>query len=157
MKFNTLLIILVVVMVGMTAVNMFMAFNNRLDIETLSSSSNYTYDYEGRATLDIETEILFNKPNQMTQFLEQYEKPKEQQQADFQESITKFAESFKRIMTVEDFQSTATVLGSNRVRVVEHAVIAGFSAVEEGIVNTDMGDMEFDLTGVESSLTLTIP
>ncbi len=157
MKFNTLLIILVVVMVGMTAVNMFMAFNNRLDIETLSSSSNYKYDYEGRATLDIETEILFNKPNQMTQFLEQYEKPKEQQQADFQESITKFAESFNRIMTVEDFQSTATVLGTNRVKVVEHAVIAGFSAVEEGIVNTDMGDMEFDLTGVESSLTLEIP
>jgi phosphoribosylformylglycinamidine (FGAM) synthase-like enzyme len=157
MKFNTLLIILVVVMVGMTAVNMFMAFNNRLDIDTLSSISYYTYDYEGRATLDIETEILFKKPNQMTQFLEQYDKPKQEQLADFQESITKFAESFKRLMTVEDFQSTATVLSNNRVKVVEYAVIAGFSAVEDGVVNTDMGDMEFNLVGVQSSLTLRVP
>jgi len=157
MKFNTLLIILVVVMVGMTAVNMFMAFNNRLDIDTLSSISYYTYDYEGRATLDIETEILFKKPNQMTQFLEQYDKPKQEQLADFQESITKFAESFNRLMTVEDFQSTATILSNNRVKVVEYAVIAGFSAVEDGVVNTDMGDMEFNLVGVQSSLTLRVP
>ncbi|HNU23933.1 MAG TPA: DUF4897 domain-containing protein [Mesotoga sp.] len=157
MKFNTLLIILVVVMVGMTAVNMFMAFNNRLDIDTLSSTSNYSYDYEGRATLDIETEIIFNKPNQMTQFLEQYDKPQQEQFADFQESMTQFAESFNRAMYVEDFQSTATVLGSNRVRVIEHAVISGFAAVEEGVVNTDMGDMEFDLTGEAYSLTISIP
>ena len=157
MKFNTLLIILVVVMVGMTAVNMFMAFNNRLDIDTLSSISYYTYDYEGRATLDIETEILFKKPNQMTQFLEQYDKPKQEQLADFQESITKFAESFNRLMTVEDFQSTATILSNNRVKVVEYAVIAGFSAVEDGVVNTDMCDMEFNLVGVQSSLTLRVP
>jgi phosphoribosylformylglycinamidine (FGAM) synthase-like enzyme len=144
-------------MVGMTAVNIFIAFNNRLDIDTLSSISYYTYDYEGRATLDIETEILFKKPNQMTQFLEQYDKPKQEQLADFQESITKFAESFKRLMTVEDFQSTATVLSNNRVKVVEYAVIAGFSAVEDGVVNTDMGDMEFNLVGVQSSLTLRVP
>jgi hypothetical protein len=157
MKFNTLLIILVVVMVGMTAVNMFMAFNNRLDIDTLSSTSNYSYDYEGRATLDIETEIIFNKPNQMTQFLEQYDKPQQEQFADFQESMTQFAESFNRAMYVEDFQSTATVLGSNRVRVIEHAVISGFAAVEEGVVNTDMGDMEFDLTGEAYSLAISIP
>ncbi|HNS34834.1 MAG TPA: DUF4897 domain-containing protein [Mesotoga sp.] len=157
MKFNTLLIILVVVMVGMTAVNMFMAFNNRLDIDTLSSTSNYSYDYEGRATLDIETEIIFNKPNQMTQFLEQYDKPQQEQFADFQESMTQFAESFNRAMYVQDFQSTATVLGSNRVRVIEHAVISGFAAVEEGVVNTDMGDMEFDLTGEAYSLTISIP
>ena len=123
MKFNTLLIILVVVMVGMTAINMFMAFNNRLDIDTLSSNSNYSYDYEGRATLDIETEIIFNKPSQMTQFLEQYDKPQEEQLTDFQESMNQFAESFSRQMFVEDFQSTATVLGSNRVKVIEHAVI----------------------------------
>lgn len=157
MKFNTLLIILVVVMVGMTAVNMFMAFNNRLDIDTLASSSNYTYDYTGRATLDIETEILFNKPKQMSQFLEQYDKPKEEQLADFQESMTKFAESFDRLMTVEAFQSTATVLSANRVNIVEYAVISGFAATEGDVVNTDMGDMEFDLTGAESSLTLTVP
>ncbi|AFK07546.1 hypothetical protein BG32_15020 [Mesotoga sp. HF07.pep.5.2.highcov] len=157
MKFNTLLIILVVVMVGMTAINMFMAFNNRLDIDTLSSTSNYSYDYEGRATLDIETEIIFNKPDQMTQFLEQYDKPQEEQLADFQESMTQFSESFDRLMLVESFQSTATVLSSNRVKVVEHAVIAGFAAVENGVVNTDMGDMEFDLTGDAYSLTISIP
>jgi len=157
MKFNTLLIILVVVMVGMTAINMFMAFNNRLDIDTLSSNSNYSYDYEGRATLDIETEIIFNKPSQMTQFLEQYDKPQEEQLTDFQESMNQFAESFSRQMFVEDFQSTATVLGSNRVKVIEHAVIAGFAAVEDGVVNTDMGEMEFDLTGEAYSLTVSLP
>ncbi|MBN2253838.1 MAG: DUF4897 domain-containing protein [Kosmotogaceae bacterium] len=157
MKFNTLLIILVVVMVGMTAINMFMAFNNRLDIDTLSSNSNYSYDYEGRATLDIETEIIFNKPSQMTQFLEQYDKPQEEQLTDFQESMNQFAESFSRQMFVEDFKSTATVLGSNRVKVIEHAVIAGFAAVENGVVNTDMGEMEFDLTGEAYSLTVSLP
>jgi hypothetical protein len=157
MKFNTLLIILVVVMVGMTAINMFMAFNNRLDIDTLSSNSNYSYDYEGRATLDIETEIIFNKPSQMTQFLEQYDKPREEQLTDFQESMNQFAESFSRQMFVEDFQSTATVLGSNRVKVIEHAVIAGFAAVEDGVVNTDMGEMEFDLTGEAYLLTVSLP
>ena len=59
MKFNTLLIIIVVVMVAITAVNMFMSLSNKLKIETVSYSSNYVYDSQGTVKMDSVMQIKF--------------------------------------------------------------------------------------------------
>ena len=156
MKFNTLLIIIVVVMVAITAVNMFMSLSNKLKIETVSYSSNYVYDSQGTVKMDSVMQIKFLKPQQIEGFLEQFKKSPSEKISEFQNSLEDFSENLGRILTVEDFQSTATVLSYDIVEIREVAVVKGFAGVQDGQVNTSLGDVELDLSG-DSVLTITLP
>ncbi|AKI97954.1 DUF4897 domain-containing protein [Kosmotoga pacifica] len=156
MKFNTLLIIIVVVMVAITAVNMFMSLSNKLKIETIAYSSNYSYDTEGRVKMDSVMEIKFLKPQQIDGFLEQFNKSPAEKLSEFQKSLEDFSSKLGRMLTVEDFQSTATVISYNVVKVEEVAVVRGFASVNNGRVNTSLGDVELDLSG-DSVLTIALP
>ncbi|OAA27998.1 hypothetical protein AT15_04745 [Kosmotoga arenicorallina S304] len=156
MKFNTLLIIIVIVMVAITAVNMFMSFSNRLKIETLSYSSNYLYDSQGTVKMDSVMQVKFLKPQQIEGFLEQFEKSPSEKISEFQKSLEDFSKNLGRILAVEDFQSTATVISYDILEIREVAVVKGFAGVTDGQVNTSLGDVELDLSG-DSVLTITLP
>ena len=156
MKFNKLLIIIVIIMVGMTGINMYMSFANRLKIETISYDSNYNYDYDGRVNMYSKMEVRFLKPKQMTDFLKQFDKTNEEKIADFQKSIDDFGKNLNRVMTVEDFQSTATLMGYDVIEIEEYSVISNFAGKNGEELSTSLGELKMELSG-GAVLTLTFP
>ena len=156
MKFNRILIIVIIAMVAFTAINMFMTYNNQLKIETISYNSVYTYDAEGKVHMESDMEILFLKPNQMEDFLEQFDRNNQEKIADFQESLDSFGDKLERVIVVEEFQSDAVVTGSDTIRVEERSVVSGFASINGNVISTSLNDTKLDLEG-DSSLTIIIP
>ena len=156
MKFNTLLIIVLVVMIGVTVVNMFLGFSNRLKVETIRYTSDYQYFFDGTVIIDSSVDLKFLKPSQIEKFLEQFQKPASEKMSEFQKSLDGLSSKVDRTMLVQDFQSTATQLDYDVVRVEEYAVVKGFATVNDGKVNTSLGDMEISLAN-ESLLTFSLP
>lgn len=156
MKFNKILIIVVIIMVAMTAINMYMTFANRLKIETVSYDSNYNYDYDGEVTMYSVMEVKFLKPKQMDDFLKQFDRTKEEKIADFQKSMDDFSKNLNRVMTVEDFQSTATVIGMDMIKIEEYSVISNFASKNGSELNTSLGELKMELTS-GAMLTITFP
>ncbi len=145
MSFNKILIFIVVVMVAITAINMFMTFSRRLRVETIAYESSYEYQSDGSVTMKSEMELLFLKPEQIDDFMEQFERPSDAMKEEFQQSVDSFSERLERVMMVEEFRSSATRLPANRVRVGEFAVITGFAGVDNGMVSTSLGEVEIEL------------
>ncbi len=145
MSFNKILIFIVVVMVAITAINMFMTFSRRLRVETIAYESSYEYQSDGSVTMKSEMELLFLKPEQIDDFMEQFERPSDAMKEEFQQSVDSFSERLERVMMVEEFHSSATRLPANRVQVGEFAVIKGFAAVDNGMVSTSLGEVEIEL------------
>lgn len=156
MSFNKILIFIVVVMVAITAINMYMTFSRRLRVETLAYDSTYEYQIDGTVTMTSEMELLFLKPEQINDFLDQFQRSDEEMRNDFQESVNSFAENLERVMMVEDFRSSVTRLPSNRMMVEEFAVISGFASVEDGVVSTSLGEVEIELPE-GSSMRIILP
>ena len=156
MSFNKILIFIVVVMVAITAINMYMTFSRRLKVETLAYDSTYEYQMDGTVTMTSEMELLFLKPEQINDFLEQFQRSDEEMRNDLQESVSSFAENLERMMMVEDFRSSVTRLPSNRIMVEEFAVISGFASVEDGMVSTSLGEVEIELPE-GSSMRIILP
>ncbi len=156
MSFNKILILIVVVMVAITAINMYMTFSRRLKVETLAYDSTYEYQMDGTVTMTSEMELLFLKPEQINDFLEQFQRSDEEMRNDLQESVSSFAENLERMMMVEDFRSSVTRLPSNRIMVEEFAVISGFASVEDGVVSTSLGEVEIELPE-GSSMRIILP
>ncbi|ACR79573.1 MULTISPECIES: DUF4897 domain-containing protein [Kosmotoga] len=156
MKFNTLLIIVLVVMIGVTVVNMFLGYSNRLKVETIRYTSDYRYSFDGTVIMDSAVDLKFLKPSQIEKFLEQFQKPASEKISEFQKSLDGLSSKVNRTMLVQDFQSTATQLDYDVVRVEEYAVVKGFATVSDGKVNTSLGDMEINLAD-ESFLTFSLP
>ncbi|HAA85250.1 MAG TPA: DUF4897 domain-containing protein [Kosmotogaceae bacterium] len=156
MSFNKILILIVVVMVAITAINMYMTFSRRLKVETLAYDSTYEYQMDGTVTMTSEMELLFLKPEQINDFLEQFQRSDEEMRNDLQESVSSFAENLERMMMVEDFRSSVTRLPSNRIMVEEFAVISGFASVEDGMVSTSLGEVEIELPE-GSSMRIILP
>jgi len=156
MKFNRILIIVIIAMVAFTAINMFMTYNNQLKIETLSYNSVYTYDNEGKVIMESDMDILFLKPAQMEDFLTQFDRSNQEKLTDFQKSLDSFAEKLERTIVVENFGSVAVVTGDDTMRVEENSVVSGFAVVNGDEINTSLSDTKLDLEG-DSSLTIIIP
>ncbi len=156
MKFNRILIIVIIAMVAFTAINMFMTYNNQLKIETLSYNSVYTYDNEGKVIMESDMDILFLKPAQMEDFLAQFDRSNQEKLADFQKSLDSFAEKLERTIVVENFESVAVVTGDDTMRVEENSVVSGFAVANGDEINTSLSDTKLDLEG-DSSLTIIIP
>lgn len=156
MKFNTLLIIVLVVMIGVTVVNMFLGYSNRLRVETMRYASDYRYSFDGTVIMDSAVDLKFLKPSQIEKFLEQFQRPASEKMSEFQKSLEGLSSKVNRTMLVQDFQSTATQLDHDVVRVEERAVVKGFASVSDGRINTSLGDVEINLAD-ESFLTFTLP
>lgn len=156
MKFNKILIIVVIIMVAMTAINMYMTFANRLKIETVSYDSNYNYDYDGKVTMHSTMEVRFLKPKQIDDFLKQFDRTTEEKIADFQKSMDDFSKNLNRVMTVEDFQSEATIIGTDMIKIEEYSVISDFASRNGDEINTSLGDLKMELTS-GAILTITLP
>ncbi|MEA2066356.1 MAG: DUF4897 domain-containing protein [Thermotogota bacterium] len=156
MNFNKILIIMVIVVVAFTAVNIFMTLSNRLQVETVSYDSEYEYDAEGTVIMRSIMLLKFDKPSQIERFLDQFDKDKETKISEFQQSVDQISKDLPRSMVVSDFASTATQITSNRVEVEEYSVINGFASVENGQINTSIGDLNIDLQD-DSKLTLLLP
>lgn len=156
MKFNKILIIVVIIMVAMTAINMYMTFANRLKIETVSYDSNYNYDYDGKVTMHSIMEVRFLKPKQIDDFLKQFDRTTEEKIADFQKSMDDFSKNLNRVMTVEDFQSEATIIGTDMIKIEEYSVISDFASRNGDEINTSLGDLKMELTS-GAILTITLP
>jgi hypothetical protein len=156
MNFNKILIIMVIVVVAFTAVNIFMTLSNRLQVETVSYESEYEYDTEGTVIMRSIMLLKFDKPSQIEQFLGQFDKDKETKISEFQQSVDQISADLPRSMVVSDFASTATQIASDRVEVEEYSVIKGFASVENGQINTSIGDLNIDLQD-DSKLTFLLP
>jgi hypothetical protein len=147
---------MVIVVVAFTAVNIFMTLSNRLQVETVSYESEYEYDTEGTVIMRSIMLLKFDKPSQIEQFLGQFDKDKETKISEFQQSVDQISADLPRSMVVSDFASTATQIASDRVEVEEYSVIKGFASVENGQINTSIGDLNIDLQD-DSKLTFLLP
>ncbi|MFW6120812.1 MAG: DUF4897 domain-containing protein [Petrotogales bacterium] len=156
MNFNKILIIMVIVVVAFTAVNIFMTLSNRLQIETMFYDSEYEYDADGAVIMRSIMLLKFDKPSQIEQFLDQFDKDKETKISEFQQSVDQISEDLPRSMVVSNFASTATQVANDRVEVEEYSVIKGFAGVENGQVNTSIGELKIDLQD-DSKLTFLLP
>ncbi|TYB83853.1 MAG: DUF4897 domain-containing protein [Kosmotoga sp.] len=156
MNFNKILIIMVIVVVAFTAVNIFMTLSNKLQVETVFYDSEYEYDANGTVIMRSTMLLRFDKPSQIEQFLGQFDKDKETKISEFQQSVDQISKDLSRSMVVTDFASTATQVASDRVEVKEYSVIKGFAGVQNGQVNTSIGELNIDLQD-DSKLTFLLP